>query len=124
MERDRLKPLINRAIQEHYVPGSTYKVFPAIGALGDAGLVPAGTFGCRGGLKFGRRAWRGWRAGGHGRAGMISGIQKSCDVYFYKLGLALGMDRMAHFARLFGFGRKTAIGLPELEARGIVPSIA
>jgi penicillin-binding protein 2 len=118
------RPLYNRAIQSRYPPGSTWKLAIAAMAL-ELDEVDADTkmpTPCRGGYQFGRRWFRCWNVG-HGRLDLVSAIQQSCDVYFYQLGLKLGLDRFTKRAVNWGFGSETGIDLPE-ERAGLVPTSA
>lgn len=117
---DPYDPMLFRAIQQQYPPGSTFKPFVALAGL-ETGTVTAsqGTT-CHGGYTLGRRRWRCWKATGHGFMDMVHAIQHSCDTYFYWLGDQLGVDKIAHMARQFGFGSPTGIGLPH-EVPGIIP---
>ena len=72
-------------------------------------------------MQFGNRFFHCWKAGGHGSVTAISGLAQSCDVFFYKAGLLLGVDRLARYARIFGFGSLTGIDLPG-EKPGLVPT--
>ena len=117
---DPEQPMLFRAIQQQYPPGSTFKPFVALAGL-HTGTVTAtqGTV-CHGGYTLGRRRWRCWRAAGHGFMDMTHAIQHSCDTYFYWLGDKLGIDPIAQMARMFGLGAPTGIGLPH-EVPGLIP---
>lgn len=117
------RPLTNRAIQGQYPPGSTFKIVMAAAALESHTVSPATPVYCNGGYQFGKRLFRDWKAGGHGAVDLHEAIVHSCDVYFYTVGQRMGIDTIAHFARMFGLGRETGIELPS-ERVGIVPSIA
>lgn len=113
--------LLNRSIQGQYPPGSTYKIVTAIAALAEGVITTRQTITCNGALKFGSRSWGCWNKAGHGPVDLYGAIKGSCDVYFYKLGLKLGVDRLAKYARLFGLGEKT--GLFDLgEKPGLIPT--
>lgn len=117
------KPLLNRPLQGTYAPGSTFKPFLAIGAL-EEGLVNENTsFFCRGSMEFAGHTFRCWNEHGHGSTSVYRAIVESCDVYFYNVGLKLGVDRIAKYARLFGLGEKTGIDLPS-EKGGLIPDSA
>jgi penicillin-binding protein 2 len=118
---DPWKPLRNRAISGQYPPGSTYKVIVAIAGLSEAEVTPEETIFCPGYYRLGRRIYRCWKRGGHGDVGLIDALKFSCDVYFYQLGVKLGIDRIARYAREFGLGRMTGIDLPS-ESPGLIPT--
>lgn len=117
------KYLLNRGIQGAYPPGSTYKIVTATAALEAEAVKPTDTFYCRGALLFGNRPFHCWRKEGHGAVQFLRGLIASCDVYFYNLGLKTGVDRIAKWAKEFGLGKKTGIGLPN-ERSGLIPSSA
>ncbi len=118
---DKAHPLQNRVIQGRYPPGSTFKVLTALKALED-GLINANTsYGCRGGFPFGNRVFRCWKRSGHGIVNVHRGIVESCDVFFYNIGLRLGVDRIHSFGTSVGLGKPSGIDLPN-EARGLLPS--
>ena len=118
---DEWQPLHFRAVQSHYPPGSTYKAFVAAAALQEGLADPDVPIFCPGHFRLGRRTYRCWKREGHGRVDLHKALVESCDVYFYQIGLALGVDRLAHYARAFGLGRPTGIGLAR-EAPGLVPT--
>src|SRR5262245_46264986 len=117
-------PLLNRAIQGTYPPGSTFKIVTMIAAL-RSGVASAATHlqACYGSYIFGGRSFGCWKPEGHGTLDFIGAIQHSCDVYFYQIGLKLGLPRLESTARGLGLGAKTGVGLPQ-EATGLVPSPA
>jgi penicillin-binding protein 2 len=118
---DKTHPLQNRVIQGRYPPGSTFKILTALKALED-GLINNNTgFTCRGGFPFGNRVFKCWKKGGHGTVSIHRGIVESCDVFFYNVGLKLGVDRIHDFGVAVGLGKVTGIDLPG-EARGLMPS--
>ena len=120
-------PLINRAIQGQYAPGSTFKLVTALAALRDGLITPGETILDEGKIRIGNRTFR--NAGSHpwGRVDMSRAIAVSSDVYFYKLGFKYWTERerfgdgMQEVARELGFGQRTGINLPS-EARGRVPT--
>jgi penicillin-binding protein 2 len=120
---DEWRPIQNRAISGQYPPGSTYKAIVAAAALEEELVDPEEKVFCPGSFRLGRRTYRCWKRGGHGWVDMHQAIVESCDVYFYQLGLALGIDRLAFFARGFNLGRRTEIRLPQ-EQPGLVPTSA
>ena len=114
-------PLLNRAIQNTFSPGSTIKPFLAYGALA-AGLVdPQARVFCPGYVDFYGRTFHCHMKQGHGWVNLRDAIKVSCDVYFYTLGRRLGIERIAEIARGFGLGEPTGIDL-QFEKGGLVPS--
>ncbi len=118
---DPSKPLLNRATQAEFAPGSTFKPIVAMAGL-EAGVIDEKTiFHCAGGESF-YGTFRGcWNHKGHGDISLHNAIRESCDVYFYNVGNRLGIDRLAEYAELAGFGHKTGIDLPN-ERESIMPS--
>jgi len=118
-------PLFNRAIQAVYPPGSTLKPFTALAAL-EAGAITAGTYfaqPCTGQYRFGSRLFGCWKPEGHGSLALHDAIVRSCDVYFYQLGLRIGMERLADYMSKLRLSDKTGIDLPQ-ERRGLFPDPA
>ncbi len=115
------RPLINKVIQGQYPPGSTFKVVMAAAALQEGIVSPQDSFFCSGSFKLGRRTFRCWKRWGHGKTDLYKSLVESCDVYYYNVGLKLGIDRIAHYARGFGLGSRTGLDLPG-EKSGFVPS--
>jgi len=120
---DPRHPLQNRALQAQYPPGSVFKIVTAAAALEAGAITPATTFTCRGALRFGKRDFRCWKRSGHGEVSLHRALVESCDVYFYQVGLKVGIDAIAATARDFGLGRQTGAGLGG-EAAGLVPDTA
>jgi penicillin-binding protein 2 len=118
---DPLRPLQNRALQGQYPPGSTYKVVTAIAALEEGVITPDTRVHCSGSYRLGRRRYRCWRRGGHGEVDVHRALVESCDVFFYQAARAVGIDRLAYYARELGLGRPTGLELGP-EAAGLVPT--
>jgi len=107
-------PLFDRAIQARYPPGSTWKLAVAAMAL-KRGLVTLNShmpIPCRGGLQYGNRFFRCWSAEGHGDLSLADAIAQSCDVYFYQLGLKIGLTSLLEDANAWGFRSPTGVDLP------------
>ncbi|MCH7600331.1 MAG: penicillin-binding protein 2 [Myxococcales bacterium] len=119
---DPWKPLRNRAVSGEYAPGSTYKAVIAAAGLAEEEITQEEEIFCPGYYRMGRRVYRCWKRGGHGDVAMEQALKESCDVYFYNLGVRLGIDRMAHYAKGFGFGRATGINLAA-ERAGLIPTM-
>ena len=118
---DPNRPLFNRALMGQYMPGSIIKPLVALAALKD-GIKPDSTEYCDGAAPIGNsriRCWI-WKYGEHGNENMIEAIRDSCNVYFVKTGLKLGLDKIAAMYSAAGLGKKTGIGLPE--RLGKIPS--
>lgn len=118
---DPRKPLLNRAIQSQYPPGSTFKIVSAIAALEEGLITDSTSVNCSGSINFGRK-FRCWKDGGHGGGvDLYRGIVGSCDVYFYEIGKRISIDKLARYASDFGLGRPSGIEL-EGERSGTVPT--
>jgi len=119
---DPANPLYNRAIQGRYPPASPFKLAVAAMAL-RRGLVNFNTTmpePCTGSFKYGNRVFKCWLPGGHGRLDLTGAIAQSCDVYFYKLGIKLGLDNILHDGVGMGFRERSGIDL-EGETMSIIP---
>jgi penicillin-binding protein 2 len=125
-EWDRLRdeplhPLENRATRGEYPLGSTIKVITASAALEEGIISKEDTLFCGGNFTIGNRVFKGWKEEGHGEINLEQAIIHSCNVYFYQLGLRLGVKRIIRYARLFGLGKSTGIDL-ESEKPGFLPT--
>ena len=118
---DEWDPLRNRAIQNHYPPGSTHKAVVAAALLQEGVIDAHSRVFCPGSFHFGGRSYRCWKHEGHGTVDLHKALQQSCDVFFYTFGVQLGIDRLANIAKSFGLGQPTGVGLPG-EASGLIPS--
>lgn len=116
-------PLQNRAVQNAHSPGSVFKIVMAVAGLAEHVISPSDTVYCSGSTKIYDRQTRCWKRGGHGRVDLRRAIKESCDVYFYHLGQKLGIERIAEYARRFGFGTETGFDIPG-ERSGLVPDPA
>ncbi len=116
--RDNSFPLINRAVKGIYPPGSVFKVPMAICGLDTKKIDPHTSFICNGVFVLGGREFRCTHT--HGTQDLLDALAHSCNVYFYHLGLAVGVDNIIKYAKLFGFGERTQIDLP-YEEHGHVP---
>ncbi|MDX1622455.1 MAG: penicillin-binding protein 2 [Gemmatimonadota bacterium] len=118
------RPLMNRAIQARYAPGSIFKLATAAMAM-MLGVVEHDEYmdiPCKGGYRFGRR-WFGCHSV-HGWAALADAIITSCDTYFYQLGLKLGMEEFTRFGTAWGFHERTGIDLPSEAASQFPTSVA
>ena len=117
------RPLQNRATQGQYPPGSVFKIITALAALEEKAITPDTVFSCSGAFPFGNRDYHCWKKEGHGRMDLKRAIVESCDVYFYQVGLRLGVDRIAKYASAVGLGKSTGYPLGQ-EKPGLVPTSA
>ncbi|MDI6776144.1 MAG: penicillin-binding protein 2 [Syntrophales bacterium] len=121
LSSDLRHPMENRAISGQYPPGSTYKLIVAAAALEEGLITPETKFFCPGSFDLGNRTYRCWQKKGHGWVDLHRAIVESCDVYFYNLGKLIGVDKLARYARGFGFGAVTGIDLSR-EKSGLIPT--
>ncbi len=116
---DKDKPLFNRVIQSKYPPGSTWKMMMSLAALSTGDITPKSLVECNGSLTFGSRTWE--DEGVYGAINVVTAIEKSSNVFFYKMGLKIGIDNYNKYASMFNFGKRTGIDLPN-ETYGLLPS--
>jgi penicillin-binding protein 2 len=115
LRADERRPLYNKALQGTYPPASTFKLATTVMGLEEKVIrmdeklpIP-----CTGGMQFGNRYFKCWDKRGHGNLTLQGAIAKSCDVYFYQLGIKLGLTRMLAGGVKLGFNQKTGLDLPE-----------
>ena len=115
------KPLLNRASAGTYPPGSTFKPFMALAALFYGKRTPQQVISDPGYYVFGGHRFRDDKVEGHGMVDMHKSIVVSCDTYYYVLANDLGIDPIARFMALLGFGSRTGIDISG-ESAGVLPS--
>ncbi len=124
LNTDPSKPLYNRSVLGLYPPASTFKLATSaialeLGVIGPDDHMPIA---CNGGMQYGNRYWRCWKPAGHGSLDLAGAIQHSCDVYFYQLGLKIGLARLLEEGtNNIGLSQRCGIDLPE-EKAGIWPT--
>lgn len=116
-------PLQNRAVRNAYSPGSVFKVVMAAAGLAEGVIDENDRVYCSGSTTIYNHPFACGRRGGHGWVDLEQAIERSCNIYFYHLGQALGIERVARYARAFGLGRSSGIDLAG-EALGLVPDAA
>ncbi|OHC62947.1 MAG: penicillin-binding protein 2 [Rhodocyclales bacterium GWA2_65_20] len=115
------KPMVNRAVNGAYPPGSTFKPYMALGALTLGKRRPEQAIFDPGFYNFGNHTFRDDKQGGHGSVDMYKSIVQSCDTYYYMLANDMGIDNISNFMRQFGFGQRTGVDV-EGESEGVLPS--
>jgi penicillin-binding protein 2 len=118
--RDSRFPLLNRAFQSQYAPGSLFKIVVAAAGLQEGSLRPVERVYCSGEFQLGNKTFKDWKEGGHGWVDLHRALVQSCNIYFYQAGLRVGADAILKYARAFGLGALTGITLGG-EKPGLVP---
>ena len=114
-------PLQNRVISGQYPPGSIFKIAVALAGLEEGLIDPQEEVFCSGRYQLGSHTFRCWKRHGHGHVAFHRALRESCDVYFYKLGRRLGVDRIARYAGMLGLGTRTGLNLGS-ERPGLIPT--
>lgn len=115
-------PLINRAIQTEYPPASTFKIIMSTAMLQERAFPATKKIECTGEMEYGNRIFHCHLHSGHGWLDLKNGMAQSCDVYYWTIGRDyLGIDKIASYAKEFGFGKLTGIDIPN-EKNGQVPT--
>ncbi|MCX7149483.1 MAG: penicillin-binding protein 2 [Rhodocyclales bacterium] len=115
------KPMVNRALNGAYPPGSTFKPFMALGALTVGKRRPEQLISDPGFFNFGGHHFRDDKKGGHGMVDMYKSIVASCDTYYYMLANDMGIDNISSFMGKLGLGQRTGIDI-DGESEGVLPS--
>jgi len=114
-------PLENRALCGQYPPASVFKVLVAIAALSEGIITYESKEMCKGVYSLGNRKFHCWKRYGHGEIDLKNALIQSCDIYFYKVGKKLGVDKIDLYAKSFGFGKITGIDVGH-EKPGLLPT--
>ena len=119
---DADRPLENKIVQGAYPPGSIFKLVTAYAALDQHLIDPSHEEICNGYFYVkGRSApFKCWKSGGHGPVDLIEAIRGSCNIYFYQLAMQMGVDTLAHYAKMMMFGEKLDLGFAG-EKSGLIP---
>jgi penicillin-binding protein 2 len=115
---DKDRPMMNRVIGGAYPPGSTFKVVTASAVLMEKVANTRSTVFCPGNFQLGPQTFRCWRRSGHGTESLMGAFRDSCDVYFYQMGVKVGIDKLTKWGQVLGVGERTGIDLPG-ELRGV-----
>ena len=137
LSSDPRYPLVNHAIGGQYAPGSTFKIISAAAVLEEGVVHRNSTVSCTGTMRLPSRIFPNdpryaqpfycWNLAGHGALNVVGALRQSCNIYFYQVvggfreQRGLGIEGLAHYAAMFGFGDPTGIGLPG-EVGGLLPS--
>lgn len=118
---DPFKPLRNKVIQDYKAPGSTFKPLVAVAALQEKVVTPSTLVAAPGVFMFGRRPYHDSNRNGYGMITVYEAIERSSNVFFFKMGIALGVDKMFAYINPMGIGQKTGIELAR-EVAGSMPN--
>ena len=119
--KDSRHPLQNKVIAGQYSPASTFKMIVALAALRAGVASEHRVVNCDGSFNLGEARFRCWKKDGHGRTDLKKALRESCDVWFYQVGLELGIDKLSLAAKEFGLGEPVGYPLPG-ERSGVIPS--
>ena len=120
LKKNKRSPFLNRSMSGVYPPGSTIKMAVALAAL-ESGLIDYNTkFLCSGSRQLGNMEFHCWADDGHGYLNLLEAIEQSCDVYFYELGLKVGIKKISQMMRKFGLGQYYDLEIYD-KAKGVVP---
>ena len=118
---DKRHPLENKALSGQYPPGSTFKIITALSGLQNNVINESTTIDCNGSYDLGTSTFKCWNKRGHGATNLRKSLRESCDVFYYKLGEKLGVDKIAATAQAFKLG--TPLGVELLNERsGLIPT--
>ncbi|AFI03380.1 penicillin-binding protein 2 [Helicobacter cetorum] len=120
LQNDVHNPLLNRFSNALYPPGSVVKMGVGLSFLENLNITEDTTISTPPFIEVGKRKFRDWKNTGHGNSNLYKAIRESVDVYFYKFGLEISIEKLSKTLREVGFGEKTGIDLPN-EFVGIVP---
>ncbi len=118
---DPFKPMRNKVIQDHHSPGSTFKPLVALAALEEKKITDTQIIYAPGVFYFGKRPYHDHQKGGHGNINIYDAIERSSNVFFYQMGIRLGIEKMFDYISLLGIGQKTGIELAR-EVPGNMPN--
>jgi penicillin-binding protein 2 len=118
--RDPEHPMLNRALQTQYAPGSVFKIVVTAAGLQEGTLTPLDRVHCGGEFHLGAWTFKDWKEGGHGGVDLHRAMAQSCNVFFYQAGLKIGAPTITKYASAFGFGRPTGVDL-QSEKPGFLP---
>jgi len=116
------RPLLNRAVRP-YPTASTFKIIMTAAGLESGKFTPGTILRTAGGIQVGSRFFREHNGRGFGSIGFVEALAQSSDTFYYQVGLRIGPDKIGEWAKKFGFGRRTNIGL-QSESNGLVPTPA
>jgi penicillin-binding protein 2 len=123
LNRDKKFPLMNRALQSSYPPGSVFKTVMSIAGLEEGVIIPGYSVHCGGLMHYGSWSYGCWKT--HGGISFPLALVSSCDIFYYETGKRLGINTIAKYAHMLGLGAKTGLRLAGgMEKEGVIPSTA
>ena len=121
LEADVSQPLFGRAFQSAYPPASSYKPIVALAALNNGTVTPTSEIYCPAAISIGRTVFNNWSKTPEGSINVKRALARSCNTWFYQVGIDVGPSAFLNLSRRLGFGERT--GLPLIgESPGLVPS--
>jgi len=114
------RPLVNKAVQGVYPPGSTFKMITALAALHERVIGPDLEVWCPGYAEVSGRRFHCWNRFGHGHIDLHSSLVESCDVYYYDIATRVGIEKIASMGRRLGFGQRYDLPLSAVQ-KGLMP---
>lgn len=123
LARSENKPLLNRAVNAAYAPASTFKIIMETAIRQEKAYPEYEKVECKGEIEYGGRTFHCWiLKPGHGKQDLKHALGNSCDIYFWQVCRdQLGIDKIADYAKIFGYGKSTEIDLPS-HSKGFVPT--
>src|SRR5262249_57004843 len=121
--RDPQTPLMNRALQSQYAPGSVFKIVVTAAGLQEGSLTPADRTYCNGEFHMGAWTFKDWKEGGHGHVDLRRALVQSCNIFYYQAGLRVGPEAIVRYARAFGLGSAPGADLRSGKP-GLVPIVS
>lgn len=121
LRTDYAKPFVNKTVEGLFPPGSTFKIIVALAALESGAITPDDTVFCPGYWEYGDRRYHCWEQKGHGHVNLAGALAHSCDIYFYRLALKIGIDAIKKMALRLGLGEKHMVDIFPKEMVGVIP---
>ena len=121
LRTDFMKPFMNKTVEGLFPPGSTFKIIVALAALESGAITPSDKVFCPGYWDYGDRRYHCWEPKGHGHVNLASALAHSCDIYFYKLALKIGIDAIRKMALRLGLEKTYLTDIFPKEMAGVIP---
>lgn len=121
LRADYMKPFVNKTVEGLFPPGSTFKIIVALAALESGAITPDEQVFCPGYWDYGDRRYHCWEPRGHGHVNLAGALAHSCDIYFYRLALKIGIDAIRKMALKLGLQQKYLSDIFPKEMAGVIP---